>query len=236
MSSIFNVNNLRATAISRGRSPKHPAQLFVPLDFSVDPTILFSLNVTEGVRNVSGIDGIQSVFIDNGSNSAQVQIVFDTGQTLYAQPYSQEIFPVFFSGQLLNFRANCPNPVVVNLIFVNTREQAQQWKGYTSPHTTATNRSQALAAGGVAQVLMPANALRAGFFIQNPASAASEGIAIAESVYVNLTGAAVINGANCIELLPGDRLTSAEFGQTVPTDAINWIAATIGHQIIAKEY
>ena len=240
-------NLVYAKRISRGTSPKIPSELAIPLDFTADTINVFSLNVLEGIRNNTGIGGIQSVFIDNANNGAVLILSFDSGQTIVCPPFAQAIFPVFFSGEILNFMATSTGGVKVPLIFLNTREQAQLWSTkipiagtinvsgsdvFTQPFAgTFTDASQVLAAGGVSQQLLAANGARQLLGIRNPGTPASQGIANPEPVYLNFGAAAAVNGATSLELFPGEQLP--QFLMTT-IQAINWTAATVGHQLIAK--
>jgi len=88
-----------------------------------------------------------------------------------------------------------------------------------------------LAAGGVSQALTSAASFSNGLIIENPLTATQQGIAAAESIFVNITGGAAVltSGATSLELFPGDVMTIT----TGFTTAINWNATTIGHKISA---
>lgn len=87
---------------------------------------------------------------------------------------------------------------------------------------TYTDKSLSIAAGGTREVLAASNSSRRSIIIQNPSSEI-------ESIFINPTGNATANG-DSIELPPGGLpLTLAT------TQAIDVLAATTGHKVIAKE-
>lgn len=95
-----------------------------------------------------------------------------------------------------------------------------------------TNRSGTIAAGGTSQTLAAINASRKRIVIQNPCTAAGQGVT-AESLYVNFTSAAAVDGGTSIEL---GACGSYDSGTgPVSTEAITINAATTAHKFIAKE-
>lgn len=245
MTTIFNSGSVNGQAISRGRVPKVAGMLPVPLDFTLDQFIQVTLNVLRGIKNVTGMDGIQSVYIDNSTNPNIVKLTFDNGPTINCPPYSQATFPVFFSGEVLSFKAASVGNTLVNLWFLNTKEFAAVWVArsvsgstvvsgtvFTQP-APGTYADSSVVATGASQALFAANSSRQGFIIRNPALAISQNIAAPEPAYINFGAAAALNGATSWELLPGESLLSGDIG-LVTTQACNVIAATVGHIIIAK--
>lgn len=97
---------------------------------------------------------------------------------------------------------------------------------------TFTSKNLALTLGGTAQTLMAANTSRKRIYIQNPCTAAGEGIAAVESIYLSFTGSAGVNNGTSIEILA---CGSYEMEGTVSTQAISVNAATTGHKIVAGE-
>lgn len=93
-----------------------------------------------------------------------------------------------------------------------------------------TNRS--FNATTSASNLMAANGSRNYLLIQNPSTAALQGIAVAESAFIDLSGAASVGG-NSIEIQPGGSFTME--GTAVSTQAVSVISATTNHRVIAKE-
>jgi hypothetical protein len=87
---------------------------------------------------------------------------------------------------------------------------------------TYTNRSLAITTGGTSEQLMAANADRINFVVQNPSSEI-------ESLFINFGAAAHPTSGNSIELAPGGYWIGTS------TDAVNVVAATTGHKVIAKE-
>lgn len=93
----------------------------------------------------------------------------------------------------------------------------------------APSGSLTLATGGTSQALATAGSASHGCFVYNPATATQQGIATAESAFVNITGGAATTASagQSIELLPGVPF-SCPAGLTT---AINWNAATTNHRI-----
>lgn len=250
MTTQFNPRTTYGKRISRGKAPSVPGMLSIPLDFTIDTDILVDINVLDQIKNVSGLGGIQSVFIDNSNNSTTVSITLDNGPRLVCPANGQAVFPVFFSGEKLKFDAQSTGNILVPTWWINTREQAQLWSAkipvggtisvtgstvFTEPGSGAfTDSSGVLVAGGTSQPLMVANGNRLLIAIRNPALGVSQGFGAGsapEPAYINFGAAAAVNGATSWELLPGESLPN--FLMTT-TQAINWVAATTGHQLIAK--
>ncbi len=107
--------------------------------------------------------------------------------------------------------------------------------GQTSSGIAATfvNRSSSISVGGTSQTLAASNTNRRRIWIMNPSDAAGQGIATAESLYINFTTAAGVNNGTAIEINPGGWWDSG-IGPTT-TEAITVNAATTGHVFIAKE-
>lgn len=102
-----------------------------------------------------------------------------------------------------------------------------------APQGSYTSKSGSIGAGGTSQQLAAANALRKKIIIQNPATAAGQNIATAESLYIRFGAAAGVDAGTSFELLPGGVFSSeVDF---VSTEAINVVAATINHRWIALE-
>lgn len=244
MTTSISPNLVKGKAITRGKVPKIAQQLSLNLNFAADTIFTCNIPTLEGIKNTAGIDGIQSVYIDNSLNSTVVDIVFDFGQNVVCPPYAQAIFPIFWPGQQLNFTATSAGGVSVPVIFTNTREVANVWSAktplagtvnvsgsdlFTQPYTGAfTDSSATLVTGGTSQLLLAASGTRQILGIKNPAT--SQGIAAPEPAFINFGAAATVGGSSW-ELLPGEQLP--QFLMTT-TQAIYWNAATTGHQIIAK--
>lgn len=247
MTSHVSPLTLTGKKVSRGTAPKVPGILQIPLDFSADTDFIVNMNVLEGIRNVQGLGGIQSVKIDNSNNPQNLILAFSNGDNINCPAYCQAIFPVFFDGQLLNFTATCTGGVLVTLTFLNTQETAQIWssKSVIAGQINVSNStvfvqplqsgfidaSAALVTAGVSQLLMAANGLRKLAAVRNPATALSQNIAAPEPVFLNWANPAAVNGLGSWEMLPGESLP--EFLIT-STDAIYWTATTAGHRLTAK--
>jgi hypothetical protein len=109
--------------------------------------------------------------------------------------------------------------------------------GAPSGAATPTDRSGTLTTGGTSQTLAAANSSRKCLFVQNPATAAGEGIATAEDLYINNNAVAAVvgNGANYADLSPGASATLC-FSGIVDQTQITVNAATISHRWYGKEY
>src|SRR5579883_2211683 len=92
------------------------------------------------------------------------------------------------------------------------------------------NGSGAIKTGGTSQQVLPQNLERKILIIQNPSTAAGQGIGATESLFVNFTNAAGVNNGTSIELVAG---ASLQIVNPAPSDAINVNAATTGHVFVA---
>lgn len=95
------------------------------------------------------------------------------------------------------------------------------------------DRSGKVTTGGTSQVVMANNPIRRRLLIQNPVSVTSEGIGATENLFVNFSSPASSTLGNSIELIPGGSYDT-ENGMC-PTDQVTIVAATSGHQFLAKE-
>lgn len=250
MTTLYNPLQNFGKAITRGKFPQTARMLYIPLDFTTDTVIQVNLPVSHNINNVQGIDGAQSMVIDNADNGDSVTIVFDNGYRVTCPAFAEGVFPVLIDLQGLAFKATSDGGVMVNTYFTNTREMPALWSTkipiagtinvsgssiFSSPaFGDYTDRGDVLAAGGVSQQLMAANGARLSFLIKNPGTATGQGIAAPEPVYINFGSASTIGGTASIELLPGETLTAQNIGIVSPQQ-ITWIAATQGHQLYAKE-
>lgn len=100
---------------------------------------------------------------------------------------------------------------------------------------TPTNDSLSITLGGTAQNALTANATRKGCTIQNPATAADQGIGAAENLYVRFGGTAV-SASDSWELTPGQSMSCAPSSGQIVVTAVSVVAATTGHKIIVVEY
>ena len=99
---------------------------------------------------------------------------------------------------------------------------------------TLTNRSASVTTGGTA-VTIATNATRNYIFIQNPATLAQQFASggTLESLWIDPSGTAAVNGASSIEIGPGASYVME--ASTVTTQAISINAATSLHRFVAKE-
>lgn len=248
MTTSLSPNNYYGKKISRGKVPRDTRILQIPIDFSTDTVFTGSINVNEHIANNTGLPGVQSLKVDNSLNAQSLTIAFDTGDTIVCPAFCQALFPIFFQGELLNFIATTTGAVKCQLAFLNSKEFAQIWSTkipiagtlnvsgstlFVEPSAgTIVDSSGVLAVANTSQQLIAANGNRLRVKIRNPATPASQNIAAPEPVYLNWGAAAVVNGPTSWELLPGETYDTA--AGVVETQAINWTAATAGHQLIAK--
>lgn len=249
MVTLLNPGNHQGKAVSRGAFPKVAQSLYLEFDFSADNTFQVDLPVSRGIVNQIGLDGAQSIQIDNSDNASIAQFVFSNGYRLTVPPYSSAIFPLFVEVETLKFNAISAGGVLVRTWLLNTREMPAIWSTripiagtvnvtgsviYSTPTPGAfVDASAALAVGGVDEELIPADGNRIALVIKNPATPTGQGIAAPEPVYINFGGPAAIGGLTSIELLPGETITAANLG-LCSTQSVHWIATTIGHQISCK--
>lgn len=197
-----------------------------------------------------GVEAWQTMFIDNSNSAAALTLTMvGTNQRIACPPYSQGYYPVLTMGPTLNFTAASGGAVVNQISLLNFFVDMAVWS-IQAPGTPAgttnvtgtvntapyngvdTDRSGALAVAGTSQSAAAANGARKRFFIQNPSTAAGQGIAGAESLFVNFTTAAGVNNGTSIELTAGQSL---DLAMAVTTEQINVNAVTVGHRWIAKE-
>lgn len=243
-------NTIVGRPISRGKAPKVPSELYIPMDFSTTQTYSLSANVQEGIRNVVGIEGIQSVYIDNSLNATTLTLTMnDTGQNIVCPAYSQAIFPVFFLGFVLTFTATCVGGQFASVMFLNTREQAQIWAArstaagtitvsgtvFTVPDgVSATSRNVSLSSNATTKQIMAANASRKRFILFNPSDAAGQGIALAEKLFWSEFNTLGYDNGSGYELSIGGSYDSG--AGPCFTGALYFNAATAPHNLVAVEY
>lgn len=222
-----------AFPVFNGYAPKEgPKALPVDFDFTTLGTFAFDLMLenSEGV-----IQFVQSVYVDNSDNPGALTMRFaQTGQRLVIPANSQGQYPVICPDQTQVTMSSPVNASAVGrIILMNVPMPYTQWGPVTvnvpavniTP-VVASNFSGTIAAGGVSQVAIPANAARLGFTIQN----ASNG---AEILLIDFGTAAAPGSA--IELLPG-QIFPPNGSPYISRQSINVRAATTGHAFIAKEY
>lgn len=97
---------------------------------------------------------------------------------------------------------------------------------------TWTDNSGSITSGGASQTAIASNTSRKRYLIENPCTATSQGIATAESLFVNFTAAAAANTTS-VELAACGSIDSA--AGPVTTEAITVLGNTTSHKFIAKE-
>lgn len=106
-----------------------------------------------------------------------------------------------------------------------------------SAQAAATARGATITAGGSSQTLMAANGSRKALIVQNPCTAAEQGIAAAENLAVNLTAAASLStSANLAVLEPCGSVSLGIGSGVVSTEPVTVNAVTTGHVVYAKEF
>lgn len=219
------------------RLPKQGAQA---LSIDVDLTKNTALDGSFQEAFESGMfDFPQSVFIDNSGNPNAFTLTFTgvppAGQQIIAAAGTQGFYPISPAMGDPNFTVATAGGVKVPVIFYNVPLPYFVWN--TAPVGSPAGgafvaRDGNVAVGGTSQVLAAANPARKQIVIENPLTAAGQGIAAAESLYINFTGAAGVDNGTSIELLPGGSYIS---GSPVSTQQITVNATTNGHVYIAKE-
>lgn len=217
-----------------------PKGIPITLDFSTASSIKIDLLPEEVVQ---AIEFVQGAYVDNSSNGAALTLTFEiTGQKLVVPANSQGTWPILAPESTKFTAATTPGAGVAPvLILVNVPLPYSTWGPITvnAPALTPargamTNRSGSIAVANTSQQLMAANAARTGLIIENPISAAGQGIGAVETLYINISGAAaVVDGGTSIELAPGGVYYSG--AGPVPTSQINVIATSANHRYIAYE-
>jgi hypothetical protein len=105
----------------------------------------------------------------------------------------------------------------------------------TNPiHETPQNFSGTITTGGQWQVIMPSNANRRAFRIQNPCSATMQAIATAENLFIEFNTVAPVGTIGHFELVPCGMLESGT--DIVGTNEVWALGATTGHAFTAREW
>jgi len=255
MAQLKNLYAIPLSLKSRSRAVKKDANdagargMPVLLDFSAYSSYDGDFDISDVSHNVTGISGIQAVYIDNRNNASPAIFTFaSTSQfTIIAPAYSQGFYPILFDGLRLKFNATCTGGALCIATFLNVDVAYNVWNANTplagsvsvSGNVTTQgvqgafiNRSGTIAVANTSQVLCAANSLRKRFIIKNPSTAAGQGIAATESLFINFTTTAV-TGPPSFELLPGESFDTG--AGPITTEAINVIAATVSHAFVAKE-
>lgn len=96
-----------------------------------------------------------------------------------------------------------------------------------------TDRGGSITLGGTSQTAVTANTSRRRLVVQNACTATGEGIAAAESIFINFTSAASATAGTSIELVPCGSYDSG--AGPVTTELVTIVSATTSHKYIAKE-
>lgn len=96
------------------------------------------------------------------------------------------------------------------------------------------DRSTFVVTGGTSQTLAPANPTRRRIFIENPCSLTTQGIAGAETLFINFGVAASATAGTSIEIATCGSYDSGP--GLAPQEAINVTALTTNHKFTAKEW
>ena len=175
------------------------------------------------------IDKIQGVWIDNTNNpQAFVLTLPQTGQQIEVAPGLQCIAPVFASSPL-KFSGTSSGVGITQVIFLNVPVAPMTWG---TVRGNMTDNSGAIVAGGVSQIALPADMLRQRLIVHNPLTAAGQGIAAAESLFINFGAAATIAGGNSFEIQPGGYFDTG--GGPLMLQNVQIIATTIAHKYVLK--
>ena len=134
-------------------------------------------------------------------------------QALHKDPAGVKLFPVVEQGSLL--------PRIVRAQIVNGEYAAMEVAGARG---ALTNRSGTITAGGTAQQLMAANAVRSYLFVQNVSN---------NDLWINFTTTAV-QAQPSIRLEPGDAFEMSGAG-FVSTELVSIIGSSTGQAFTAKE-
>lgn len=103
-----------------------------------------------------------------------------------------------------------------------------------STYPATIDRSSFVAAGGTSQPLAPANPTRRRILIVNPCSLTTQGIAGAETLFVNFGAAASATDGKSIEIATCGSYDSGP--GLAMQEAINVTALTTNHKYTAKEW
>jgi len=216
----------------------------VNFDFSLGPVAALNTQVSD-----IGMSMVQTMYIDNRNNLSSVSFqIGGSNQFVNCPPQTQGFFPILLMGKAsLNIIGTSAGGVLVPVQLINTYVDPMLWNAFNptvtgsvtvngtvviQPLTAAyTDYSGTIAAANVSQQVAPANGVRKRFVIQNPSTAALQGIAAAESLFVNFTSAASLAGGS-EEIQPGGSFDTGT--GPVTTEIINIVAATAGHKFTAK--
>ena len=194
-----------------------------------------------------GLSCVRTMFIDNSGNGDAITITIPgVSQLIRVGPRVQMCSPVVQLNSTFqaNFTCNATSGASTflcsyTLLNYDLPPFEQGNTGYTQviiPATrNGTDYSGTITAGGTSQSVELSNRGRSRIFIQNPLTAAGQGIAGAESLFIGFGGAANNPLATpSIELQPGQIYDTG----TGPCDqtAFRLNAATTGHRFVCRVY
>lgn len=202
------------------------------------------------------LEWITGAFIDNSRNTEQFMLVIgETGQRVTIPAHSQGAIELLglitdkvsiygtTTGNIdveitfLNYVPPSANAIwsvidpgtVVGAITVNGQVTTTPLVGSFSAPTV-----NAIIAGGTSQLLFGAAASRRRIIVYNPATNVGQGIVSSpEILWINFGAPAAPDNGTSFEILPGGVFDSGQ--GPVTNQAINIVAATTGHQFVAKQ-
>lgn len=201
------------------------------LDFSAATLLLVERHPFEAQGE---LEFVQSVYVDNSANGSAVTLTSElTNQSITIPPASQGYFP-FLVPNGIDIWAATAGGVEITIHLLNIPVPASCW-GIASPGGGAgggtagifVDRGTTITLGGTAQTLMASNTARRRLIIENPTNAPA-----GESIFINF-GAVAAADETSIEITPAGWYDSGS--GPVSNQSVSVIAATTGHEIVAKE-
>ncbi len=205
--------------------------------------------------NAQGIEWCTGVFVDNSENpQAFFLTMLETGQKYNVPAYSQMSMSLLgIQGDAFSLLAESTGGVEVPVIFMNIEGADVIWsvidpgsiQGVVTVNGTVIMQpmlgafteaaTEEITAGGTSQALFGANAARRKLIVYNPYTAALQGIATPESIFIRFGGVASSTDIRgCLEIAPGGVYDSGN--GPVSNQAVNIVAATTGHRFTALEF
>ncbi|HEY6019841.1 MAG TPA: DUF1859 domain-containing protein [Candidatus Paceibacterota bacterium] len=217
--------------------------IHVLIDFTLG--LSFKLDLSQ-VQSQGGMDSVQTLYIDNASNTGSLTILMGlTNQSIILPAGAQAYMPVLQGNPpIIQFTSTAAVPVNIQLLNFFIPPAAWYTTGLpvndltlagiiangaanvnviAGTVTGAIDRSGTIALGGTRQQLLAANASRKRWLVSNPSTATE----ILQISYVT-------NVAGLIDLQPG--ATWSETDASVSGDEIWVVAATLGHAFTAYEW
>lgn len=222
---------MRPTYQIAARSQPSQGSKALPVNFDFSAAAQIAIDLLLEMQS-GEIDFIQSVYVDNSLNPSPVTFLFpnatglDNKLTVAAR--MQGYYPVNAPVGIMKFTVQSAGGVEVPCTFYNIEFPYVQWTTLptTVPLSTGAYVDHSAAITGVDQIIIPANAGRLGYFIENLATSVN-------SIFINF-GAAATAGAGSIEITPGGYWPNGNGGAPITTQAIHLIG-TAGDKFTAKE-